>query len=108
MVALSKAQMNGSDNVFTKKGIKNTIFLFKKDNIAQVIDGFGQLILDSFTDEELHAYKKEGVHVIGMIHDKKEETKDNQFPKGIYDYWDAYEAPKANKRLMPEIGRAHI
>lgn len=101
MVALSKAQMNGSDNVFTKKGIKNTIFLFKKDNIAQVIDGFGQLILDSFTDEELHAYKKEGVHVIGMIHDKKEETKDNQFPKGIYDYWDAYEAPKANKRLMP-------
>ena len=37
-----------------------------------------------------------------MIHDKKEETKDNQFPKGIYDYWNAYEARKANKRTTPK------
>lgn len=46
-------------------------------------------------------FLQEGVHVIGMIHDKKEETKDNQFPKGIYDYWNAYEARKANKRSNP-------
>ena len=101
-VALSKAQMDGTDNEFTQKGIKHTIFLFEKENAAQVIDEFGQLILDTFSDEELKTYEKEGVHVIGMIHDKKEETKDNQFPKGIYDYWNAYEARKANKRTTPK------
>ena len=70
-VALSKAQMDGTDNEFTQKGIKHTIFLFEKENAAQVIDEFGQLILDTFSDEELKTYEKEGVHVIGMIHDIK-------------------------------------
>ena len=101
-VALSKAQMDGTDNEFTQKGIKHTLFLFEKENAAQVIDEFGQLILDTFSDEELKTYEKEGVHVIGMIHDKKEETKDNQFPKGIYDYWNAYEARKVNQRSIPK------
>lgn len=48
-VALSKAQMDGTDNEFTQKGIKHTIFLFEKENAAQVIDEFGQLILDTFS-----------------------------------------------------------
>lgn len=100
-VALSKAQMNGTDNIFTQKHINNTIFLFKKENASQVIDEFGKLILDSFTCEEIQRHEKEGIHVIGMIHDKKEETKDNQFPKGIYDYWELYEAKKSKKRIMP-------
>lgn len=73
-VALSKEQMNGTDNEFTPKEIKNTIFLFKKENATQVIDQFGKLILDVFSDKELQAYAKEGIHVIGMVHDKKEET----------------------------------
>lgn len=58
-VALSKAQMDGTDNEFTQKGIKHTIFLFEKENAAQVIDEFGQLILDTFSDEELKTYEKE-------------------------------------------------
>lgn len=101
-VALSKSQMDGTDNIFTQKGIKHTIFLFKKENASQVIDEFGKLILDTFTEEELLEYEREGIHVIGMIHDKKEETKDTQFPKGIYDYWSVYEARKANKRVVPK------
>lgn len=102
-VALSKEQMNGTDNEFTPKEIKNTIFLFKKENATQVIDQFGKLILDVFSDEELQAYAKEGIHVIGMVHDKKEETQEKHFPKGIYDYWGGYEAKKANKRAMPKM-----
>lgn len=101
-VALSKEQMEGSENVFTQKKIKNTIFLFKKEKATQVIDTFGKFVLDVFTDEELETYEKDGVHVIGMVHDKKEEAKENQFPKGIYDYWDGYEAKKSNKRAIPK------
>lgn len=102
-VALSKEQMNGTDNIFTQKDIKHTIFLFEKKNITQVIDKFGKLVLNIFTDKELQIYAKEGIHVIGMVHDKKEETKENQFPRGIYDYWGGYEAKKSNKRAVPRM-----
>ena len=44
--------------------------------------------------------KAEEMKVTGSVN--KEETKDNQFPKGIYDYWNAYEARKANKRTTPK------
>lgn len=102
-VALSKEHMQGTDNVFTQKSIKNTIFLFEKENANQVIERFGKLVLEFFSDEELQAYAKEGIHVIGMVHDKKEETKEKQFPKGIYDYWEGYEAKKSNKRAIPRM-----
>ena len=39
-------------------------------------------------------------HVVGMVHDKKEETLEKQFPKGIYNYWNSYEAKKTNKRVV--------
>lgn len=102
-VALSKEQMQGTDNLFTQREIRNTIFLFKKENATQVIDEFGKYVLEVFTDEELQVYAKEGIHVIGMVHDKKEETKEKQFPKGIYDYWEGYEAKKVNKRVIPKV-----
>lgn len=99
-VALSKAQMSGTENNFLNKNIKHTIFLFKKEKASRVIEEFGQLILDTFTDEEICKYEKEGCHVVGMVHDKKEETSERQFPKGIYDYWNSYEAKKTNKRII--------
>lgn len=101
-VALSKAQMDGIENDFSYKSIAHTIFLFKKEKASKVIDGFGQLILDTFTDEEIRKYEKEGCHVVGMIHDKKDETSEKQFPKGIYDYWSTYEARKSNKKIEPQ------
>lgn len=102
-VAISKEQMQGTDNFFTQREIKNTIFLFEKENATQVIDEFGKFVLEVFTDEELQAYAKEGIHVIGIVHDKKEETTEKNFPKGIYDYWDGYEAKKSNKRTIPKV-----
>lgn len=99
-VAVSEERMNGTDNDFSDS-IKNTIFLFKKDSINKVIDEFGRLVLNSFTDEEIKRYDKDGIHVIGMIHDKKEETTEKQFPKGIYDYWTDYRFCSDNKYKNP-------
>lgn len=100
-VALSTERMQGTDNVFSERGSCHTIFLFSRDKAGQVINEFGQLILDVFSDEELLEYKKEGCHVIGMVHDKKGETQEKHFPKGIYDYWPLYEAKYAKKSTMP-------
>lgn len=102
-VAISKAQMNGTINNFSDRKVKHTIFLFKKENASKVIDEFGQLVLDTFTDEELCKYEREGCHVIGMIHVKKEETTPDKFPKGIYDYWNGYEAKKAKNVIRPSF-----
>lgn len=99
-VALSAGQMDGTENVFSKNEINHTIFLFQKDKASQVINQFGQLILDTFSDNEISEYQKEGCHVVGMIHDKKEDTLEKQFPKGIYDYWELYEAKKARKSTV--------
>lgn len=99
-VVLSTEQMEGTDNIFSKRGGYHTIFLFSRDKAGQVVNEFGQLVLDVFSDEELSEYKKEGCHVIGMVHDKKEETQEKHFPKGIYDYWPLYEAKHAKKRTI--------
>ena len=89
-VALSAEPMHGTPNEYTERNISHTIFLFKKDTIQNVIDEFAKLILDSFSDEELLKNAELGCHVIGMVHNKTEETPDRQFPKGIYDYWPSY------------------
>lgn len=96
-VAISAEQMHGTSNEFSNKAIHHTLFLFSKEKAGQVINEFGQLVLDTFSDEELLHYKKDGCHVVGMVHVKKGETSKNQFPKGIYDYWPNYEAKAVNK-----------
>lgn len=101
-VAVSLEQMQGTENEFSERTSCHTLYLFSRDKAGQVIDEFGQLILDTFSDDELLTYKKTGCHVIGMVHDKKAETSEKQFPKGIYDYWSSYEAKKASKSVNPD------
>ena len=100
-VALTTEQMEGTNNIFGERSIEHTIFLFEKDKALQVINEYGQLILNTFSEQELNEYKKEGCHAIGVVHDKKEETSQKHFPKGIYDYWKSYEAKKNKKNDMP-------
>lgn len=102
-VAISSDQMDGTVNEFSERVCCHTIYLFAKEKAGQVIDEFGHLVLDTFSDEELVLYKKAGCHVIGMVHIKKDETPDKQFPKGIYDYWPGYEAKKSNKYVTPQL-----
>lgn len=94
-VAVSAEQMCGTQNNFSERESCHTIYLFSKDKASQVIDEFGQLVLDTFSDEELLKNKKAGCHVVGMVHVKKDDlTSEKQFPKGIFDYWPCYEAKK--------------
>ncbi|BFL10996.1 UvrD-helicase domain-containing protein [[Clostridium] hylemonae] len=101
-VAVSKEQMTGTTNKFNKKNIEHTIFLFEKNRAADVIKRYGQLVINTFSDEELNACVNEGCHVVGMVHVKKDETTEKKFPKGIYDYWNSYDAHKSSKTVMPK------
>lgn len=100
-VAVSKEEMIGTENELTSKCVSHTVFLFSKEKAHAVIDEYSKKILNTFSDEELLQYKNVGCHVVGMVHDKKEETKPEHFPKGIYDYWCGYEARHSNKNYMP-------
>ncbi len=100
-VALSTTQMRGTGNEFTAKNCPHTIFLFSHSRAAQVIEAFGQLILDTFSDDELSKNEKYGCHVVGRVHVKKEDTKEEHFPKGIYDYWPTYDSRQSDKIQTP-------
>lgn len=102
-VAISAEQMHGTENDFSERESCHMLYLFSKDRAGQVIEEFAQLILDTFTDEELLSNKKRGCHVIGMVHVKKDETPEKQFSKGIYDYWSKYDAKKASKSPNPNM-----
>ncbi len=101
-VAVSTENMSGTPNDFSDRTCQHTIFLFQKEKASNVINEFGQLVLNTFNDNELIKYKKLGCHVVGMVHKKKEETKEKHFPKGIYDYWSMYESKKLLKSKRPE------
>lgn len=96
-VAISQEQMHGTNNSFSDRNIQHTIFLFPKDKASCVIDEFGKLILNTFSDEELIANAKLGCHVVGMVHKKSDDTPEKHFPKGIYDYWSNYNPTKTSK-----------
>lgn len=96
-VAISQDQMHGTHNSFSDRNIQHTIFLFPKNKASCVIDEFGKLILNTFSDEELIANAKLGCHVIGMVHKKNDESPEKHFPKGIYDYWPNYNHLKTSK-----------
>lgn len=101
-VSISAEQMHGTKNDYSERESCHTLYLFSKDKAGLVVEEFAQLILNTFSDEELLKNKKLGCHVVGMVHDKKEETPEKHFPKGIYDYWPNYEAKKADRNSNPD------
>lgn len=99
-VAISQEQMHGTNNIFSDRNIPHTIYLFPKENASCVIDEFGKLILNTFSDEELTSNAKLGCHVIGMVHKKNDDTPEKHFPKGIYDYWPNHNPLKKSKNQI--------
>lgn len=102
-VSVSDNKMQGSNNEFSERDIKHTIYLFKKEKASDVINEFGKLVIETFSDYEIERYQEKGCHVIGAVHIKKSDTPENQFPKGIYDYWSCYDSQKTNKNIIPNL-----
>lgn len=98
-LAISKEEMVGVNTTFN---CRNTIFLFTANKIDTVLEEYSKLVLSTFTDAELQKYQSDGCHAIGMVHVKKGETAPEQFPKGIFDYWNNYNHKSISINTTPE------
>jgi superfamily I DNA/RNA helicase len=75
---------------------RHTIFLFNPANANKVLDAYGELLLETFSDQEL---RDGSFWAVGLVHrppvnDKKE---DHKLPHHIGDYWPDYE-PELSKQ----------
>ncbi|MDX9984845.1 UvrD-helicase domain-containing protein [Sphaerochaeta sp.] len=96
-IAVSKDKMEGTETAFDQA--KHTVFLFQRNPMScyHVIEKYAQLILNSYTDDEINTYQDLGFRVVGMVNGKLDEDgkensiNENKFPKGICDYWNEYD-----------------
>lgn len=73
----------------SKRKAAHTIFLFDKDNADKVLPSYGDLILNTFSVEEI----ENGIFTaVGQVHKPKdEEEKPKHFPKHVGHYWPCYD-----------------
>lgn len=83
-VAVLKNKIEGSRNPFSGNPL-NTIFLFDERTIGSVVETYAEMVLDSFSAEELLKFEKMGVWVVGQIHHG-----DGVFARDVSSYFKEY------------------
>jgi DNA helicase-2/ATP-dependent DNA helicase PcrA len=72
---------------------RHTIFLFDKNSAARVIDAYGELLFETFSEQGLGEGK---FAVVGHVHRPPEAEKDHKFPHYVGQYWPEYD-PELSK-----------
>lgn len=96
-VALDKRKMTGEGIDFNNTNVMQTIFLFEPGEEKKVLEQYAQLILKSFSDEEIKANQRYGCHVLGMVH--KLEDKEDEVAVRLSNYYPEYNPE--TKRTTP-------
>src|ERR1039458_10266168 len=66
----------------------HTIFVFDDNDIVKVMDAYGNLLLDTFSDEEL---RQRECTAVGMVHRQHADDDASKYcPHRVGDYWDSY------------------
>lgn len=66
----------------------HTIFVFEDSNISKVLDAYGYLLLDTFSDEEIQQGESTAV---GMVHRQQDDDGPSKYcPHRVGDYWNSY------------------
>lgn len=87
-VALDKRKMLGEAKGLSNTNPKHTIFLFKHGQEEKVLQKYAELLLQTFSDDEISKYKKYGCHVLGMVH--KLDDKENEIAVRLSNYYPEY------------------
>lgn len=69
---------------------QHTIFLFDENSAAKVLDAYGELLLDTFSDLELHE-EWFAATAVGQVHRPPDEDDDHKFPHHVRRYWPDYD-----------------
>lgn len=99
-VALDKKKMVGEGKGLSSINPKHTIFLFKQGQEEKVLQKYAELILKTFSDEEILKYEKYGCHVLGMVH--KLDDKDNEIAVRLSNYYSEYN-PETKKTTPTQL-----
>ncbi len=99
-VALDKRKMIGEGKGLSNINPKHTIFLFKHGQEEKVLQKYAELLLQTFSDDEILKYKKYGCHVLGMVH--KLDDKDNEIAVRLSNYYSEYN-PETKKTTPTQL-----
>jgi len=80
---------------------KHTIFIFEKGSVEKVIDAYGGLLLETFSDFELH---EDGfvATAVGQVHKPPGDDANHKFPHHIGHYWPDYDPALAKNDPVPK------
>ena len=99
-VALDKRKMLGEAKELSNSNPKHTIFLFKHGQEEKVLQKYAELLLQTFSDDEISKYKKYGCHVLGMVH--KLDNKENEIAVRLSNYYPEYN-PETKKTAPTQL-----
>lgn len=99
-VALDKRKMLGEAKGLSNANPKHTIFLFKHGQEEKVLQKYAELLLQTFSDDEISKYKKYGCHVLGMVH--KLDDKENEIAVRLSNYYPEYN-PETKKTAPTQL-----
>lgn len=86
---------------------QHTIFLFDENSAAKVLDAYGELLLETFSDLELHE-EWFAATAVGQRHRPPDEDKDDKFPHHIGHYWLDYDPELTKHDPTPQTFMQYV
>jgi len=79
---------------------RHTIFLFDDNNADKVLDAYGEMLLDTFSEREL----REGTFTaVGQVHKPPSDEGQPKFPHHMGHYWPNYDPELARRDAAPRV-----
>jgi DNA helicase-2/ATP-dependent DNA helicase PcrA len=77
---------------------EHTIFLFENDSVIKILNAYGELLLQTFSEREL----RDGAFTaVGQVHRAPPASSAEKFPQHVGDYWPAYDPELARRDPKP-------
>ena len=86
---------------------QHTIFLFDKNSATKVLDAYGELLLDTFSDLELREDWFTAT-AVGQVHRPPDEDNDNKFPHHVGHYWTDYDPELTKQDSTPQTFMQYV
>jgi DNA helicase-2/ATP-dependent DNA helicase PcrA len=86
-----------------KSECANTIFVFEDGSISKVLDAYGDLLLDTFSDEGLRDCTFSAT-AVGMVHRQQSDNDASKYcPHRVGDYWSSYNPRLTGMDATPTV-----